>query len=451
MAPSAMSWDIRGKRVLVTGATSGIGLEAARSLAKQGAKVVLVGRDAAKTARCLDDVRASAPGAEVSSLLCDFSRQAEVRRLADEVLRRYDRLDVLVNNAGTVFKDRTLTEAGIEATFAVNHLGYFLLTQLLLERLVASAPARIVNVASIRERWIRQSGRGPRHGRGPSSRSSASSRSSRRRKARATSCTWWRAPSCPAPPANISRTTGRSTRRRSRGTTRSPGGSGRRASGSRDTASLRSRGQAPDRRAGQRRAPALLDWGGREPAHARLPRPRMGSAAPWRSGAVREARARRVPGGAVLVHHPEQEGAVPRGLRRVRSGAHGALRPPPDRAGPEGPRHRTQPSKDSGRGGQCEGVARVPGAGRVVRHVPVELRRRRAQAERAPLLAPAPGAHEGVRPHERGAHRARVPLRRSDHLLRVHAGGGDGQRPPRHLLPLRGAAAAGYVVILTSA
>src|SRR2546425_7944200 len=149
---SAMSWDIRGKRVLVTGATSGIGLEAARSLAKQGAKVVLVGRDAAKTARCLEDVRAGAPGAEASSLLCDFSRQAEVRRLADEVLRRYDRLDVLVNNAGTVFKKRTLTEAGIEATFAVNHLGYFLLTQLVLERIVASAPARIVNVASIAHR-----------------------------------------------------------------------------------------------------------------------------------------------------------------------------------------------------------------------------------------------------------------------------------------------------------
>ena len=149
---AAMTWDIRGKRVLVTGATSGIGLEAARSLAEQGAKVVLVGRDAAKTARCLDDVRASAPGAEVSSLLCDFLRQAEVRRLADEVLRRYDRLDVLVNNAGTVFKKRTLTEEGIEATFAVNHLGYFLLTQLLLERIVPSAPARIVNVASVGHR-----------------------------------------------------------------------------------------------------------------------------------------------------------------------------------------------------------------------------------------------------------------------------------------------------------
>ena len=152
MRAPTMTWDIRGKTVLVTGATNGIGLEAARSLAKQGAKVVLVGRDAAKTARCLADVRASAPGADVSSLLCDFSRQKEARRLAEEVLRRFDRLDVLVNNAGTVFKNRTLTEDGIEATFAVNHLGYFLLTQLLLERIVQSAPARIVNVASIAHR-----------------------------------------------------------------------------------------------------------------------------------------------------------------------------------------------------------------------------------------------------------------------------------------------------------
>jgi NAD(P)-dependent dehydrogenase (short-subunit alcohol dehydrogenase family) len=152
MRAPTMTWDIRGKRVLVTGATSGIGLEAARGLAGQGAKVVLVGRDAAKTARCLADVRASAPGAEVSSLLCDFSRQKEVRRLAGEVLRGFDRLDVLVNNAGTVFKNWTLTEDRIEATFAVNHLGYFLLTQLLLERILQSAPARIVNVASIAHR-----------------------------------------------------------------------------------------------------------------------------------------------------------------------------------------------------------------------------------------------------------------------------------------------------------
>jgi NAD(P)-dependent dehydrogenase (short-subunit alcohol dehydrogenase family) len=147
-----MSWDIRGKRVLVTGATSGIGFEAARMLAQRGATVVMVGRDAAKTARCVEEVRKGAAGAEVTSLLCDFSRQADVRRLAYDVLQRFDRLDVLVNNAGGVFLNRTLTEDGIEATFAVNHLGYFLLTQLLLDRIVQSAPARIVNVASIAHR-----------------------------------------------------------------------------------------------------------------------------------------------------------------------------------------------------------------------------------------------------------------------------------------------------------
>jgi NAD(P)-dependent dehydrogenase (short-subunit alcohol dehydrogenase family) len=138
--------------VLLTGATSGIGFEAVRSLAQQGAKVVLVGRDAAKTERCVEEVRKAAPSAEVTSLLCDFSRQADVRRLAYDVLQRFDRLDVLVNNAGGVFPQRTVTEDGIEATFAVDHLGYFLLTQLLLERIVRSAPARIVNVASIAHR-----------------------------------------------------------------------------------------------------------------------------------------------------------------------------------------------------------------------------------------------------------------------------------------------------------
>ena len=147
-----MSWDIRGKRVLVTGGTSGIGLETSRSLARLGARVVLVGRDPAKTARRLEEIRASAPGAEVSSLLCDFSSQRDVRSLAGEVVRGFDRIEALVNNVGAVFKKRTLTGDGIEKTFAVNHLGHFLFTQLLLERIVRSAPARIVTVASVAHR-----------------------------------------------------------------------------------------------------------------------------------------------------------------------------------------------------------------------------------------------------------------------------------------------------------
>ena len=146
------SWDIRGKRVLITGATSGIGLTAARSLAQKGARVAIVGRNPAKTERCSEQIRAAASGAEVTSFLCDFSRQSEVRRLAAEVLRSLDGIEVLVNNAGTVFKDRELTDDGIESTFALNHLGYFLFTQLLLDRIVRSAPARIVNVSSIGHR-----------------------------------------------------------------------------------------------------------------------------------------------------------------------------------------------------------------------------------------------------------------------------------------------------------
>ncbi len=140
--------DMRGKTVLITGATSGIGQEAAVMLARRGANTVIVGRNPAKTQKRLSEIRQRAQSEAVESLLCDFSSQASIRQLADEFGKRYTRLDVLVNNAGTVFAKRTLSEDGIEATFAVNHLGYFLLTQLLLEKLMGSAPARIVNVAS---------------------------------------------------------------------------------------------------------------------------------------------------------------------------------------------------------------------------------------------------------------------------------------------------------------
>ena len=143
---------MREKTVLITGATSGIGLEAAVELARRGARIALVGRDPERTEAAEAAVMARSGSREVSYLLCDFSSQTAVRSLAREVLSRFDRLDVLVNNAGGVNKKRRLTVDGIETTFAVNHLGYFLLTNLLLDLLKRSAPARIVTVASIGHR-----------------------------------------------------------------------------------------------------------------------------------------------------------------------------------------------------------------------------------------------------------------------------------------------------------
>jgi len=141
-----------GKVVLVTGATSGIGLEASVKIARLGADVVMVGRDAKKTEAAVGEVKARSGSTKVRSLLCDFSSQQQIRRLADEVKKLLPRLDVLVNNAGTVSDARRVTEDGIELTFAVDHLGYFLLTSLLLDLLQKSAPSRIVNVASVAHR-----------------------------------------------------------------------------------------------------------------------------------------------------------------------------------------------------------------------------------------------------------------------------------------------------------
>ncbi len=136
------------KTILVTGATSGIGLEASVTLAREGHKVVLVGRDEARTRRTVDEVKQRSGSSNVESMLCDFSSQASIRAFAEAYRAKYDRLEVLVNNAGTVNEHRSVTQDGIESTFAVNHLGYFLLTNLLLELLVKSAPSRIVVVSS---------------------------------------------------------------------------------------------------------------------------------------------------------------------------------------------------------------------------------------------------------------------------------------------------------------
>jgi retinol dehydrogenase-14 len=147
-----MAWDVDGKTVLVTGATSGIGLEASVALARRGARLVMVGRDPGRTDAAVADVKARSGSREVSHLLCDFSSLAAIRGLAETFLAGHDRLHVLVNNAGGVNKTRWLTVDGIEATFAVNHLGYFLLTNLLSDLLVRSAPARVVTVASVGHR-----------------------------------------------------------------------------------------------------------------------------------------------------------------------------------------------------------------------------------------------------------------------------------------------------------
>ena len=135
-----------GKTVLVTGGTGGIGLATATGLAGLGARVGIVGRDPARSEAAARQLRAS--GGQVDVFVADVSSQDEVRRLANEVLAAYPRLDVLVNNVGGYWATRHTTVDGLERTFAVNHLAPFLLTNLLLDRLRASAPARVVTVSS---------------------------------------------------------------------------------------------------------------------------------------------------------------------------------------------------------------------------------------------------------------------------------------------------------------
>lgn len=142
-----MSWNINGKVCLVTGATSGIGEVTVRSLARQGARVVLAGRNRERTEALVRRIRAES-GAEADFLVADLSSQDQVRRLAEEFRSRYDRLDVLINNAGLLNYRRAETADGLEMTFAVNHIGYFLLTDLLLDLLKASAPSRVINISS---------------------------------------------------------------------------------------------------------------------------------------------------------------------------------------------------------------------------------------------------------------------------------------------------------------
>jgi NAD(P)-dependent dehydrogenase (short-subunit alcohol dehydrogenase family) len=140
--------NMTGKICLVTGSTNGIGKSTAFELARMGATVVIVGRDAQKTSEVVQEIRAASGNPNVDSLLADLSSQQEVRRLAKDFRRKYSQLHVLLNNAGGFFLRRQLSVDGIEMTFALNHLASFLLTDLLLDTIKATTPARIINVSS---------------------------------------------------------------------------------------------------------------------------------------------------------------------------------------------------------------------------------------------------------------------------------------------------------------
>lgn len=139
---------MNGKIVLITGANSGIGFVTARELARRGAEILMVCRDPARGAAAAAAVREVAAGPPPELLIADISSQSAVHTLADQVHRRFPHIDVLVNNAGGIFAHRELTADGIEKTFATNHLGPFLLTNLLLDMVVNQPGARIVNVAA---------------------------------------------------------------------------------------------------------------------------------------------------------------------------------------------------------------------------------------------------------------------------------------------------------------
>ena len=139
---------MEGKNCLITGASDGIGYVAARELARMGARVVLVGRNAPKTHAAVMRIIDESLNDNVSYLIADLSSQEEVRRVAAEAAELLPRLDVLLNNAGAIFLSNRRSIDGLEMTFALNHISYFLLTNLLLELVQDSAPARIINVSS---------------------------------------------------------------------------------------------------------------------------------------------------------------------------------------------------------------------------------------------------------------------------------------------------------------
>ncbi len=139
---------IEGKICVITGATSGLGLTTAHAVAARGFRLVLVGRDRARGDAALAQLRSRAPRLQAEMHYADLSSLDEMRRLGSELSAALPRIDILINNAGALFQQRAVTADGLERTFALNHMAYFVLTEALRQRLAASAPARIVNVAS---------------------------------------------------------------------------------------------------------------------------------------------------------------------------------------------------------------------------------------------------------------------------------------------------------------
>jgi NAD(P)-dependent dehydrogenase (short-subunit alcohol dehydrogenase family) len=139
---------VTGKTIVITGGTSGIGQVAAEALAGMGARIVLIARDPARGEMALTRLRAKGPGTAHAIHYADLSRLAEMKRVGREIAAAEPRIDVLINNAGAIFSSREVTQDGLELTFATNHVAYFVLTHLLRERLVASAPARVVSTSS---------------------------------------------------------------------------------------------------------------------------------------------------------------------------------------------------------------------------------------------------------------------------------------------------------------
>lgn len=140
---------VKGKSILVTGSTDGIGKHTALDLARIGARVLLHGRDPKKGGGVQEEIAQETSSDQLELFIADLASQRQVRMLAANIKERHESLDVLINNAGTFQADRMLTEDGLETTFAVNYLAPFLLTRELLNMLKESAPSRIINVASI--------------------------------------------------------------------------------------------------------------------------------------------------------------------------------------------------------------------------------------------------------------------------------------------------------------